>query len=86
MKKATFVFEEKSQAKRFLEEKELWEFFCNRMYELGENPLPIMRKLFPNLHFSWTFKSPEEMHAEGQFFRGTVVWHEPDRKFVVWPY
>jgi len=64
----------------FYRRKQYWEQFCRECYEAGANPLPILRKLYPNLRFGWSCNS----HTEAEFYINSVIWHAPDEKFVVW--
>ena len=73
-----------SQSKWFLTNKNFLEQLCSRSYKQGVNPLPFLRKLFPDLPFRWSGMSLTECYQTGTFYIGCVVWHAPDEKFVVW--
>jgi len=73
-----------SQAKYFLEKKQFIEDLCKRSYKQGVNPLPFLRRLFPDLPFRWSGLSLTECYQTGTYYVGCIVWHAPDKKFIVW--
>ena len=65
----------------FYKNKKFWEQFCNSCYEVGINPLPILRKLYPNIPFGYSCVS---YHDSNSWYDRMVIYYHPNKKFYVW--